>query len=478
MQNNNVPLLKQSGMIHNPGFKGSRVLIMGLGRFGGGIGAAKFFAEEGASVTVTDLKPASRLSGSLERIRDLDITLHLGGHAEEDFKQADIVCVSPAVKPGSRFLKTASDNGARIVTEMGLFFEMFPGRIVGITGTNGKSTTAALTAEMMKTCGHIHAGGNMGISLLPRIGTFTAEDTAVLELSSYQLYRLDHLLRSPETAVITNISPNHLDWHADWEEYTRCKSVIVKYQKESDTVVYNGKDADAAEIASGTAGTCIRVDAEGEEGIFLNGNDVVFSAGEDRAVLFSRNDLRLQGMCNLQNAMCAAGAAFAEGASSEDIRSAVRNFTGLPHRLELVGRIDGIAFYDDSVSTTPESTEAATEAMAGNSVFILGGYDKGIDLAPAVQAVVSRCTGAVCIGDTGERLFTYAVHLGEGSGFSAERADSLEEAVEQSIEIVRHKGNGSVVLSPGCASYDMFEDFEDRGQAFAQIVHSLRKEEQ
>lgn len=460
-----------SGYICN----GKHVLIMGLGRFGGGVGAVRFFCEQGARVTITDIESASELAESLEQIRDCDVQLHMEGHREDDFVRADIVCVSPAVRPGNRFVEAARVNGADIVTEMGLFFSLFPGRIIGITGTNGKSTTAFLTASMLEPRGNVYLGGNIGISLLTSVKTFTENDTAVLELSSFQLCRLDTCGRSPETAVITNISPNHLDWHAGPDEYIRCKSIITKYQKQDDTVLFCAEDKQAEKAARRSAGMCVSVGLQQTgNGICLLDDTVISVIGGKKTVLFCSEDVKLKGRFNLLNAMCAAGAAYTEGASPEDIRSALHSFRGLPHRLEFVCETNGIEFYNDSVSTTPESTAAAAGVLSGNSVFILGGYDKGIDLRPAVDAVVVHCTGAVCIGDTGPDIASLVSRTCK-SGFSLEQASSLEEAVRKATAMLRGRTQGRIVLSPACASYDMFDNFEQRGEVFRNLARKEKR---
>jgi UDP-N-acetylmuramoylalanine--D-glutamate ligase len=459
-------------------FKGKRVTVMGLGRFGGGAGAARFFASQGAEVTVTDLKAEEHLAASVAELDDLDLTFRLGEHVLEDFTGADAVCVSPAVKPGNRFVAAARDAGVEIVTAMGLFFELFPGRIIGVTGSNGKSTTTALTYAMLAENPRVHLGGNIGRSLLPQVGEFDEEDVAVLELSSFQLKRLDHVGRSPETAIVTNISPNHLDWHPDFADYAAAKAVIAKHQRPDDTVIFADDDEYARRAAETGHGRRMAVSFDNAgDGVHISDAAVTFVDAQGAVELFAVSDVPLPGTFNLVNSAMAAAAAFVNGAPLDAVRAALGAFEGLEHRLQFLGEVNEVKFYNDSVSTTPESTVAAREALAGNAVFILGGYDKGVDLLPAVEAVVERCSGAVFIGRTGPAMAQTARQVGRDD-FQIETAATLEEAVRAAYAAARTGGAGHVVLSPACASYDMFTNFEHRGNVFAAAVKELIEREE
>ncbi len=450
-------------------FKDKRVTVMGLGSFGGGVGAVKFFCDRGARVTVTDLKEEAALADSLEKISSLDVTLHLGGHPGTALTAADIVCVNPAVKPTDKYLEAARMAEVEVVTEMGLFFELFPGRIIGVTGSNGKSTTAKLLYTMLEKVGKVHLGGNIGYSLLPDIDSFTPEDTAVLELSSFQLKRLDVVGRSPDTAIITNITPNHLDWHRTYEEYVAAKGLIAAFQSEDDILIIDSEDSDSGKIASGSNAGVIQFGKKGERSLRVTDDSVVFRSGGTDEFLFKTADVKLPGFFNMKNAAMAACAAFLNGADAEMISLGLSSFELLPHRLAKVVSAGGVDFYDDSVSTTPESTIAAAEALPGNSVFILGGYDKGINLKPAVKAVVKNCGGIICIGDMGTWIEEYARKKAPSS-FPVEKAETLEDAVTKAYTIVSAKGEGAVVLSPACASYDMFENYVERGDLFVKYA--------
>ncbi|MFH1708916.1 MAG: UDP-N-acetylmuramoyl-L-alanine--D-glutamate ligase [Planctomycetota bacterium] len=455
-------------------FRDRRVLVMGLGRFGGQIGAVRFFAGRGAVVTVTDRKSAAVLAASVAAVAPLGVKFRLGEHRAEDFRAAEIVCVSPAIRMDDPLVAAARAAGAVIVTEIGLFFAHFPGTIIGVTGSNGKSTTTRLVHDMLAPRGRVHLGGNIGGSLLPAIDAFTAADIAVLELSSFQLKRLEEGGRSPATAVLTNITPNHLDWHTDLEDYRRAKAVIAQFQGPGDHLVYDAADPGAAAVAAAAPGRKVAVNGAAVPCVNFDGDRAVFDDGRARQVLFTAGDLQLPGGFNRTNAMLAAAAAHLHGAAPAQIATALRAFHGLPHRLETVGTVAGVRFVNDSIATTPESVVAAAGALGPDAVFLLGGSDKGVSLAPAVAAVAAHAAGAVCLGAMGPALA--AALRARAPGFPVVEADGFEAAVRQAFRMAAGRGRGTVALSPACASFDMFVNFEERGETFRAIVKELATE--
>lgn len=469
-------------------FAGKRVVVMGLGRFGGGVGAVKWLARQGAKLLVTDLSPAEKLAESIAEIQDeIDsgvVELRLGAHEEADFRAADVVVVSPAVpKPwGNRYLLAAQERGAKLTTEIRLLVEYLPNRdrTIGVTGTAGKSTTTAMIAHILRELGSLRSdgrnarptidtdaadgrdarptvqvdysrvwfGGNIGGSLLPRVGEIDANDWVVLELSSAQLYwlsdwfigRRDEAGWSPHVAVVTNVMPNHLDWHGSFEHYERCKNEISRHQVRGDKII--------------------------------RGDDVEVKAEQ-------RNSPRLVGEHNRRNAILAGCAVF-EATSDESvwawIDDALRTFTGLPHRLQLVAEAKreggAIRAYNDSKCTTPEAAALAVQAFAdgerigaGRVHLIAGGYDKGVDLAALAQAG-ARCKGVYTIGNTGPGI---ALAVTKQGGHAVE-CEVLDRAVESAVGAA---APGDVILlSLGCASWDQFENYEERGECFTELVRA------
>ena len=445
---------------------GRRVLIMGLGLFGGGVGVTRYLCRHGAHVTVTDLRPPSKLTDSLAALNDLDVSFHLGEHRPQDFTRSanDIVVVNPAVKPASEYLTLAQREGLPLTSATNIFFQRCPAPIVAITGSNGKSTTTAMTTAVLQA-GDDHRsthpyrrvwmGGNIGKqNLLEHIEQITPHDLVVLELSSFQLHHLARIKRSPHVAVVTNISPNHLDWHGNMDAYIQAKQHILRHQSPTDwAILYNG-DAQLGSWASLTPAQVRWYDAA------------------DCGPL----TLQVPGLHNRANA----GAALAVGrifaVPDHAARDALTQFTGLEHRLELVAEINSVRYYNDSIATTPESAAAALDALPQPKILIMGGYDKKISLAALAQTIVADNTvkTVVLIGAVRDTLLAEITHAKTQANRETPaclKADTLAHAVQLAAQ--RAQPGSAVVLSPACASYDMFKNFKDRGDQFRSLVQAL-----
>ncbi len=412
-----------------------RVTLMGLGRFGGGVGVARWLAEQGAHVLVTDLLSAEKLAATVDQLADLidrgAVVLRLGEHDERDFTTRDLVVANPAVpKPWeNRFLRAAEAAGVPITTEIRLLTDRLNrDRMIGVTGTAGKSTTAAMIHHILTRGGvPAHLGGNIGGSLLDRLDTIEANDWIVLELSSAMLYWLAEGVGyrwaagfSPRIAILTNLQPNHLDWHGTLEHYEKSKLNIFKYQEPGDHAI-RADDLDPASPP-------IR--------------------------------LRTPGSHNQHNAQLAVAAVRrATGVSLSEAAELLGDFQGLPHRLRLIAEHDGLRFYDDSKSTTPQAACLAVAALGDPARvhLIAGGYDKGIDLSP-IAKLASQLAGLYTIGDTGPGLAQ------SGGAYCT----TLQRAVETAVASMR--AGDVLLLSPGCASWDQFDNYEQRGEAFCRHV--------
>ncbi len=447
---------------------------MGLGAFGGGEGAARFLARRGAAVTVTDLKSADALRPALRRLADLDgIRFHLGGHVPEDFVDVDLLVVSPAVPRDSPFLCRAVDAGVPLTSEMNLFWMHHRGRVVGITGSNGKSTTSALTHALLQAGGiRCRLGGNIGVSLLPDVDAIDLEEWIVLELSSFQLADLDELQRSPTIAVVTSFTPNHLDRHASLDEYRTAKQTILRWQSGDGLAILNGDDPDVASwpvagrrllFGDATANTAAaRVTA----------NRVVAALDQHTCDIDLRDNACLPGRHNARNVAAAALVALACGVEPEAIERGVRSFSGLAHRLQFVGDVAGRRFYDDSKATTPEAALAALEAFEPRPRLILlaGGSDKGIDLAPFCAAIARRTAAVALLGETACTM-EQAIRASIPAPPPVVKPGSLPEAFAWAVS--QSQPGDVVLLSPGCASLDWFASYEDRGRQFVALVRQL-----
>jgi UDP-N-acetylmuramoylalanine--D-glutamate ligase len=423
---------------------GRRVTVVGLGRFGGGVGVARWLASQGAIVTVTDHADADSLATSVAQLGDLDVTLHLGGHDEADFLSADLFIVNPAVPKTMDLLARALAAGVPYTTEINLFLERCCARVIGVTGSVGKSTTTAMIGDICRERFTTHVGGNIGVSLLDRLETITPDDVVVLELSSFQLEDLPLVGISPHIAVVTNLQENHLDRHGTMEAYADAKKNIIRYQQAEDVLVINGDDVDLAQWADDAHGKVVR----------FTSRDEPFS-------------LIVPGEHNQINAQAAYAATSQLGIDRATVANALAEFCGLPHRLQLVGNIGGVTYVNDSKCTTPAGAMVAIKAFdAGTVIAIVGGYDKGHDFSDLADVLAARAKLVITLGATAQLI---AASL-------AARPTSPEviaaTGLTHAVNIARQHAcpGDTVLLSPACASWDMFDNYEQRGEQFAALV--------
>jgi UDP-N-acetylmuramoylalanine--D-glutamate ligase len=424
------------------------VTVMGLGHFGGGVAAARWLARQGARVTLTDIAAAEELAAPLAALCDVEFAaVHLGGHRSEDFRNADAIVVNPAVHPDNQFMAIARRCGARLTTEIELFMEACPARIIGVTGSNGKSTTAAMIAAVLRADGRrVWLGGNIGVSLLPELDKIAAGDFVVLELSSFQLAYLDEKARMPHVGVVVNFTPNHLNWHGTLENYREAKIRLIAAQTPQDHAVLDASLLQCGEWAGRAAGR--------------------LAPPFDPAEL---PPLQTPGEHNRRNAALAAAAARAAGCGEAAVRRGLSEFTALPGRLERVASVAGRAFYNDTTSTTPESTVAALAALdsdGGATWLLAGGSDKGADYEEMAAAIVRHGRGAGFFGRMAEPLQRLTAE--KSPHFPAVALETLAEALQWCWQ--RSRPGDRIVLSPGCASLDQFRNFRARGEKFIELI--------
>jgi len=436
-------------------FAGKNVLIMGLGRFGGGVDVAKFTANAGAKVTITDSASAKQLSDSLKQLEEIpDIEYHLGSHDRKDFEQADIIVANPAVAPDSEFLQIARKNNKFITSQINIFFELCPAQIIGITGANGKSTTAALTAHLLRSASdeHVWLSGNIGNEpLLARIDQIGPDDLVVLELSSFQIEQLAQIQKAPKVALLTNLTPNHLDRYGTFADYCKAKENIFKFQKPDRSYpavsIFGAEDKIGAEWF---------VKYKQEAGRVC----LTFSTDDVREEI--RKQFGLPGRANLSNLAAAIVIARHFGIEDNQIKNCLPEFKPLPHRLELVAEINGVNWYNDSKATTPQSAIASLEAFDKPVIIIAGGYDKNLPFDELGEKIAQKAKAAILIGQTASKIASSIRNT------QVETVASLPEAVNLAKQLAT--GSDVVLLSPACASYDMFDNFEHRGREFCRLV--------
>lgn len=441
---------------------------MGLGRFGGGLDSAFFAAKSGAKVLITDLAKETDLRDTICHLKEFDVEYRLGEHREEDFRRAEILIVNPAVGLNNKFVQIAREAGCLITSQLELFFQLCPARIIGITGANGKSTTTALTAHLLNAgCGqqgaaygNVFLGGNIGHQpLLDIVDQIQKDDLVVLEISNFQLEQLAQIHAAPTIAMITNVTENHLDRHGTFEVYCSVKEGIFKYQS---------LDPEKPVISIFNAEDPITYLWYQQYRKDTNRNCLTFSADDvpdEYAKLF-----RLPGRANRSNLAAALAVASCFNIDAGRIAKAIQTFKGLPNRCQFIAEINGVRWYDDSKATTPVSTIAALNGIDEPKILIGGGYDKHIPFEELGACIAQRAKAVVLIGQTAAKI-AEAIESAGVCDCVIRYADSMEQAVQMSYELAT---TGDIVLmSPACASYDMFKNYIERSEAFVNAVNIL-----
>jgi UDP-N-acetylmuramoylalanine--D-glutamate ligase len=505
--------------------KGKTVLIMGLGRFGGGLDAAQFAAGTGAKVIVTDLASSEKLGDSVKELEKFpNIEFHLGSHESKDFETSDVVIANPAVPSDNKFLKIARNAGRHVTSQINIFFELCPAKIIGITGANGKSTTTSLTAHLLQNANptyviaskakqsqttqcavcntqykNVWLTGNIGNQpFLTALDKIKPNDLVVIELSSFQIEQLAEIQRAPDIALLTNLTPNHLDRYGTFEKYCAAKEYIFKYQKLDENnpaiSIFNAEDEVACQwyekYKHDSGRICIKFSAD----------DVTNEI---------RDCYNLPGRANLSNLAAALSIVRNFGLTDESIKKSLPSFKALPHRLELVEDKHDVKWYNDSKATTPEGAITALDAFDKPIILIAGGYDKHLPFDKFAEKIVQKAKAAILIGQTAPQIVKAidscmslrGVPLGRRGNLQNRRATShepretknknLKELRTQNSELKTNivkslsdavtlahnlaQSGDVVLLSPACASYDMFENYEQRGHQFAELVKSLKR---
>lgn len=449
--------------------QGKRVAVIGIGVSNTPL--IKTLLSAGISVTACDKNKREAFGPLADELESLGAELHLGETYLEGLDQ-DVIFRSPGIRPDIPPFLAAIEKGSVLTSEMEVFFQVCPCKIIAVTGSDGKTTTTTLISEMLKGAGYtVHLGGNIGKPLLSEAGEMGREDIAVLELSSFQLMTLQ---ASPDIAVFTNLSPNHLDIHKSMEEYTLAKENIFTHQGQDGIAIFNRDNALTQEMSSRTSGKALLFSRQGpvENGVFVKDGTIVVSMDGQQRQLFSTDRILIPGEHNVENYLAAIAAV--QGLVSDAvILHTAENFPGVEHRIELVRSLHGVRYYNDSIASSPTRTIAGLRSFRQKVILIAGGYDKKIPfdtLGPEVQAHVKTL---VLTGHTAEKIRQAVVSY---PGYQEGQPEIvMEDEFRQAVLAARDRAQEGdiVILSPACASFDHFKNFAQRGEIFKDIVRGL-----
>jgi UDP-N-acetylmuramoylalanine--D-glutamate ligase len=437
------------------------VTVVGAAR--SGLAAADLLAARGARVTLSEGRP-SLPPADAKRMADAGVTLELGGHVAATFTGADLIVTSPGVPSELPLLTEARTAGVPVIGEVELAFRWLKGRVIAITGTKGKSTTTALTGRMLQQAGFlVTVGGNIGAPLSAQVDGSTPETLHVVEVSSFQLEQIETF--RPWVAVMLNFSPDHLDRHHTVDAYARAKARVFENQEAGDWAVVNADDAPAVKLAASTHATIRLFSRRGaiDAGTVIEHGWIVSRTDGDPVPLVPLESIHLLGPHLVDDVMAAATVAEIAGAQPGSMRTAVDEFTGLEHAMELVADVDGVRFVNDSKATNVEAAVRSIESFPSGVVAIVGGRFKGGDLGLLRGPIGGRGKAVVAIGEA-RGLVRDAL----GGVIAVHDAGSMQEAVERAFELARP--SGVVLLAPACASFDMFRDYAERGRSFKDAV--------
>jgi UDP-N-acetylmuramoylalanine--D-glutamate ligase len=447
--------------------KNKRVLVVGLARTG--VATALFCAGRGAVVTGTDSRNQTEVGEEITaKLRAANVNLELGGHQEQTFLQQDLIIPSPGVPADAPLLQGARAKGVTIWSEIELAYRFRQGKLVGITGSNGKTTTTSLVEHILRTASFpTILAGNIGTPLISCVERMTNDTITVIELSSFQLELIQNF--RTDISVFLNLTPDHLDRHGSMDSYIAAKSRIFANQTAEDFAILNADDPGTTPLAPSRPHVYwFSRKQRAAQGAFLHGDDIVFRNEGKEEVVLQRQEVPLPGTHNLENTLAAIAAARIAGAGAKAIAEGVRSFTGVEHRLEFVSEINGVRYYNDSKATNVDATLKALEAFPGRILVILGGKDKGSDYTLLQTPLRERAILALLIGAAADKIESQIA-----GSVAIERARTLDHAVEIASQAAR---TGDIVLlAPACASFDQFQNYEHRGRVFKALVHDLEQ---
>src|SRR2546421_2664613 len=447
--------------------RGKRVLVVGLARTG--VATALSCAARGANVTATDARTETEIGEAIALLRTAGVNLELSGHREDTFLEQDLIVPSPGVPADAPLLQAARAKGVTSWSEVELADRFLDGRLIGITGSNGKTTTTSLIDHILKDAGFCTVlAGNIGAPLISRVEQTNNDTIAVVELSSFQLELIETF--RPNISVFLNLTSDHLDRHHTFEAYGRAKARIFENQTEADSAVLNADDSATTPLAPSKPHVYwFSRKQRMAQGAFMRENEILFGHDGREETILHLKEIPLAGAHNVENVLAAVAAARLAGAEPLAIAKGVRSFAGVEHRLEFVAEIGGVRYYNDSKATNVDATLKALDAFPGRILILLGGKDKGSDYTVLQKPLREKAILALLIGAAAEKIENQIT-----GSVAIERAGTIERAVE--IASLAARPGDVVLLAPACASFDQFQNYEHRGRVFKDLVHQLERQ--
>ena len=441
--------------------KGKNITVIGIGI--SNMPLIRYLVGAGAVVTACDVHDSEWLGDNYKECEKLGVRMNLGENYLDNLTD-DIIYKTPGMRYDVPKLMEAKKRGAFITSEMETFFELCPAHIIAVTGSDGKTTTTSLIHRMLTETGYkTWLGGNIGNPLLDKVGEMTEDDYVVLELSSFQLHTMK---KSPEIAVITNLSPNHLDWHKDYNEYIEAKTNIFKYMSPDNKLILNADNSDSAALLPLACSVVKMFSRKMKASVYLDGDMII----SDNKPILNISDIKIPGMHNVENYMAAIAAV--DGlVKREDIVKTAKEFNGVAHRIELVRTLNGVRYYNSSIDSSPNRTINTLRVFPEKVILISGGKDKGIPYDEIGEPIINSVKTLILIGATSDKIEDAVRNTGRADELDIKHAKTYREAVNMAYSEARD--NDVVLLSPASTSFDMFRNFEERGNLFKKLVMEL-----
>jgi UDP-N-acetylmuramoylalanine--D-glutamate ligase len=455
-------------------WSGQRVLIIGAARQG--LALARFLSRQEAVITLNDRRSPAEMQAVMADMAAYQVKWVLGDHPLSLLDDADLVCLSGGVPLSLPIVQETLRLGIPLSNDSQIFMEAVPCRVIGITGSSGKTTTTTLVGRIataaLEPGVHVWVGGNIGLPLIDHLDKIGPQDLVVLELSSFQL---EQMTRSPQIGAVLNITPNHLDRHGTFEAYAAAKARLVEFQQPGDIAILGREDPGASSLAPRVRGQLVTFGLhrppQGETGTFYENGRIYLQQGDQDFVLMPQSMIELRGEHNLLNTLGACAIAFAAGLPVEAMAEGVRGFNGVPHRLEFVRSLHGAAWYNDSIATAPERTLAAIRSFEEPLVLLLGGRDKDLPWQELAEVLRRRVDHVILFGEAAGKISAAIGPLENGQRLTLHHCSGLKQAVQVAAKVA--EAGDIVLLSPGATSFDEFKDFEERGEVFRSWVQDL-----